>query len=265
MNTRRKTRASASIALSCACAWVLLGAACSDTQAPNHDGNPLACGAGTQEVNRTCVALPADAGAAPFDATTEVAAPPVGDSGAGDEGPPSAADAGQDTAPPEPPSDPCPDVANPGAFVALDCDSKCPGGVAGSCDAYTCALTVTGIMGRVNGTPLSPPYQFRTPEAPGALSACTTQCPGSGYVYGLGFQIDTAYPGAFTVKVGPPWEVIKYSKLPYCTDATSFVVKTCAYLAYPPSGYVFIMTKDPNAPARNVLVEPQPDPNLACR
>jgi hypothetical protein len=142
----------------------------------------------------------------------------------------------------EPPSDPCPNPST--TKVLYDCDTKCFPGA--NCSLATCGPTVT-----VNLLPFSVPYIVRTPEAPGVDPHCATQCPGSGYVYGLGFNVDGTNPNSLIVRVGEPWEIIEYSRTPFCNDSHGYVKTGCAILP-DPIGMIFIMTKDPNAPARDI-------------
>src|SRR5689334_12988418 len=101
---------------------------------------------------------------------------------------------------------------------------------------------------------------MRTPEAPGIDAASAGQCTAARYVYCMVFHVEPHTPDAITVKVSAPWEIITYSKTAYCTDSASVLSTQCASLGYGSAGaWVFIVTKVPNAPARNVLVEPHPD------
>jgi hypothetical protein len=58
---------------------------------------------------------------------------------------------------------------------------------------------------------------------------------------------------AARVHVAPPWEIITSSQAPYCTDSTSTVATgACAAVATHVNANVYVMTRDPNAPARNI-------------
>jgi hypothetical protein len=72
-------------------------------------------------------------------------------------------------------------------------------------------------------------------------------------LYLIGLQIDTTYTDPFIVKVGEPWQIIYASETPYCTDTHNYPPTTCRPID--PLGNanpIYIMTKDPNAPARNI-------------
>ena len=156
----------------------------------------------------------------------------------------------------EPPSDSCPPVVNGDVELFFDCDKTCcasdPGcyqteteaGVAPQCSTAAC-----GGGGVVTG---QGSFVVRTPERPGTDPACTAACPSDGYVYGLRFDIGLSATWLL-VEVGPPWEIVWGSSTPFCTDSTSLVSTTgCAAVAKAGSPTVYVMTKDPNAPARNI-------------
>jgi hypothetical protein len=156
----------------------------------------------------------------------------------------------QDDATPdaEPAPDPCP-PAPPASLMV--CDPACAGS---SFTATSCSEAKCGPMA-VLKLPSSDqfPTSVRTPNAPGVDPNCQSQCPKDGWVYGIGLQIDTTYKDPFVVKVGAPWEIIHASETPYCTDTHNYPPSPCAYVD--PVGNanpIYIMTKDPNAPARNI-------------
>jgi hypothetical protein len=74
-------------------------------------------------------------------------------------------------------------------------------------------------------------------------------CPSGGYVYGLGFSLSVD-PWVL-VEVAPPWEIITSTQTRYCADSSA-QVSTCAAVATQVNGNVYVMTRDPAAPARNI-------------
>ena len=152
----------------------------------------------------------------------------------------------------------------------LDCDPACCGAIpscledaastvvgSGSCAGATCAggpLKIT--VAAADGVPTI----VRTPDRPGVDPACAAACPMGGYVYGLGLE----YPGSempIMVTVGPPWELfIGFNNTLYCPffDAGkggSTPVKTsCLSETFVNDEIIFVMTKDPNAPARDISI-----------
>jgi hypothetical protein len=125
------------------------------------------------------------------------------------------------------------------------------------------AATVSqcGPLARGSQVPLPLPnlypsgFEIRTPEAPGVDPNCDPLCPGKGYVYGVGFLVSNQnpFPNGTIVKVSPPWVIV------YGSSNTSFscdyTVTNCAEFLTGNTGPVYIMTKDPNAPARNATFE----------
>jgi hypothetical protein len=163
-------------------------------------------------------------------------------------------DAGPDTA-----SDPCPS-GPPASYPDMDCDQTCSDAGTSFCATVKCGPTVSAIVGFDNGFRVAFPYRIRTPEGPGIDPNCAAQCPAGGYVYGIGVKTNTAYTGSsFIVKVGAPWEIIQGSQVPYCSDTNSLPPRQCAWFANLSPTPIYIMTKDPNAPARDILFDLQPD------
>lgn len=141
--------------------------------------------------------------------------------------------------------DPCPSPL----MSYMVCDSACPGP---SNSSSQCAQAMCGASVPIS-TP--PPADFatfvRTPNAPGVDPNCAQECPSGGWVYGLGFQVNPI-PDAYTVKVGPPWEIFVASTMaPFC-PMPNFAPVSCMTIPSYSSGAIFVMTKDPNAPARNI-------------
>jgi hypothetical protein len=246
-------------------------------------GAPVNCGAGTTLSGSDCVAADggledatsgfdahAADGATTADATT---ADVTLQDGSADARPPedaSNADGSGEAG--EPPPDPCPEQTPPPVDVGyIDCDSTCcaanadcDGNVpeATYCTDSTCS---TGpFMVRDQGVDS---FIVRTPDHPGSNATCATRCPGSGFAYGVGVTLDPTHVTPVQVTVGPPWEIVGYSTTPYCPDSNSTVATTgCLFLNALAGGSIYIMTKDPNAPARNVtftLANPQQCPTNA--
>ncbi len=162
-----------------------------------------------------------------------------------------------------PADDPCPTDT----FVALECDPAC-----GDADVATCASAGCGLTHSVSLPAHELPYVIRTPSGPGTDAACASQCPGSGYVYGLGFVIPDGPPyrdppTAFQVSVDPPWVIITdspsvssghFPTRPYCDVPDADVESNCVSFVPGASGSIYVMTKDPAAPARNISFQASP-------
>jgi hypothetical protein len=116
-----------------------------------------------------------------------------------------------------------------------------------SCSTTTCA---NGPLNIGTGND----FVIRTPNAPGVDPACASRCPSGGYVFGVGLDFANGGPW-ITIGVGAPWEIVSGSRSPFCADSTSQVTTTgCLSFATATNPNVYIMTKDPNAPARNITV-----------
>jgi hypothetical protein len=160
-------------------------------------------------------------------------------------------------------SDPCPYDPDSGLSQDpsfIECDPHCgktyPGFLDASarlCPQTKCSAMPTLPLSLGLGTTV-----MRTPDAPGTDPNCAVQCPNGDYVYGIGLQISASL-GDLLVRVGSPWEIIEYSQKPFCADSHAVVATNCAYVYVPAtSGVVedlYIMTKDPGAPARNITFE----------
>jgi hypothetical protein len=97
------------------------------------------------------------------------------------------------------------------------------------------------------------PVRARTPDKPGVDPQCASRCPSEGYVYGIGFKI-TDLPQASTnvvISVGPPWQIV-LSNIPYCPNGLYPPQKNCVETYVEEGQPVYIVTTDPEAPARNV-------------
>ena len=240
-------------------ALVVLATSISLVACSSSGGSPsgVSCGPGTQQSANQCVAstdggvvdsaVSADAAeSGVLDASLDV--PTATDSG------PHPADA-SDAAVYQ--SDPCP-TSTLLMPVAFDCDPTCcsqdpncaqqknDAGIDPDCPWATCAAGPTNLT--TSGVNLT----TRTADAPGTDPQCASRCPSGGYVYGFGFTLDAANPWV-QIQVGPPWDIITNSQSPYCTDANSSVSTTgCATIATLVNPTVYIMTRDPSAPARNI-------------
>jgi hypothetical protein len=147
----------------------------------------------------------------------------------------------------EPPPNPC---YAPNLYF-LSCDPACldPTGSTTTCDQSKCGPTVTVDLPDSSALP----FFVRTPNAPGVDPTCAAECPSESWVYGLGFQL-TQIPYAWTVKVDPPWMIFVAQVGPYCANM-AFTPRNCITLQPGTSGTLFVMTTDPNAPARNILFD----------
>jgi hypothetical protein len=210
------------------------------------------CGPGTELQNGVCVA-PQRPDSGPFDAQPESLDARY-----------DATDAETDAESPAPldaPSegdssgvrgDPCPETPDSSNLFVSDCDKQCTQSPQLMQDCAN--LTCSSVVGA--GTGFYPPSYtdvFRTPNAPGTDPKCTTICPFP-YAYGFGFTVSAAT--SIIVRVGDPYVIIAHSARPFCADSQSIVKMSCARIDIPPTHYeeVYVMTNDPNAPARNITV-----------
>jgi len=223
----------------------------------------VTCGAGTTQVGGQCIAAQDGSTMDSAVATDASDGSTTQDSAAGDGASTTdaAGDAPAETG--EPASDPCPDPNSQVLLLAFDCDKTCcatPGscsanlndaGVDPVCPMATCGISPFQIM-------FDPGQAFviRTPDAPGTDPSCVSACPADGYVYGLGLDSTAGGNYWLQVAVGSPWEIITNSGAPYCTDSTSKVSTNCVSFATAQvvSPTFYVMTKDPNAPARNIII-----------
>jgi hypothetical protein len=222
----------------------------------------VTCGAGTTEVNGQCVAAQ-DAGTTDSAGANDSSDASTAHDSAGGDGP-APTDAARDASgidAGEPPSDQCPDPNSSTMPVCLDCDKTCcatdPGCSSAANDAGVdpaCAMATCG-SGSISAEMFAQACVVRTPNAPGTDPSCASLCPADGYVYGLGFSTSQS-SNWLMVTVGSPWEVVAGSQTPYCTDSTSKVTTNCASFATAVTSAFYVMTKDPNAPARNITVTP---------
>ncbi len=148
---------------------------------------------------------------------------------------------------------------DPCRVTNVNCDATCGKMVLSpSCANATCGPTVRASLSDPPFIFDQHPQSIRTPDAPGIDPNCTAQCPSWGFVYGLGFQIpqvtspnDTFY--RVVVRVGPPWQLGSFAQ-PYCPRVSANVHDGCIDLVGGGQS-IFVMTKDPNAPARNISLD----------
>jgi hypothetical protein len=150
--------------------------------------------------------------------------------------------------------EPCPSVP-----VAMECAApsvqpfptpQC-GGVVCTCGTSECLHFANGCSAVLPGDNT---VVIRTPEHPGNNGACAS-CPLTpdfpGLVYGFGIIIPQPSSGYRRVTVAPPWRA-GYIMVDHDGG-------TCGTLHTTPCSTiesVFIMTNDPEAPVRNVVIEP---------
>ncbi len=225
---------------------VLLVSACGGDEA---ESGPT-CGAGTLEKNKVCV--PATGGTSGGDASDEDTAMPGGAGGtageAADGAPADSAD-GDDA---QPLDDPCPTTP-----VLLNCASDCSGpSSACSTAGVTCGKNATSVSAKEHK---SFPWVVRTPSHPGTDPNCQGLCSsGPAPVYGL--SVDIGVPPDFVydlrVTVGAPWRVFLSDLPEFCLAGST----AGCVIGQGTSVSVHLVTDDPNAPARNALIERVPKP-----
>jgi hypothetical protein len=155
--------------------------------------------------------------------------------------------------------DPCPVNDPPHKLEILDdCDPVCCGqdplcqgstGEAGQLQFCSDATCGSGPATLQENYGLS--FVVRTPGHPGIDPACVSDCPDGGFVYGLGLTLNPQAPAIFDITVGPPWKIIQHSNTRYCTANGSTLATGCA-VAYGFPQTIYVVTDDPNAPARNI-------------
>ena len=205
------------------------------------------CGVGTKVVGTDCVAL--DGGgsdAAAGDAQGN-------DASGSTDGKAQEADAIA-------PDDPCP------ATVNVNCSDTC-GGRNADCDNTTCGSKPDGGQGgqKIVLTDYSQlPYVMRTPRAPRPDPECPASCAGTGglapkFAMAIRVSMPTLRTG-IRAYIALPWRIRGYgSSYPFC--------------AYPPvdnchiadnAFSLLIETDDPEAPARNLIIEEMPAGSTTC-
>lgn len=106
------------------------------------------------------------------------------------------------------------------------------------------------------------PFVVRTPSSPGSLTdafRCFKFCTGAATsLYALSFKITTLQPQV-RVRVEPPWRV---ANRPSTNDACTTLKRSCESMTHITGGSaipIVVGTDDPNAPARNVIIEATSD------
>jgi hypothetical protein len=232
---------------------VAIVAACSSTSSPPG----ITCGRGTTLADGQCVASddsgPSDSSLSEEGPVQEAAVPQDASPDATESSAPDA-DGGDalslDSSVEAGPSDPCPTT---GAFW-FDCDTQCnprPGDHM-ACQQATCTGGGSLSSGSVNPQGTS---TIRTPAAPGTDPKCATDCPALGLAYGISATLAPFNNTAYQVTVSPPWYLVSTSA-PFCT--TSMFPATTGCLSFDGTApeTIYIITSDPNAPARNVKMTP---------
>jgi hypothetical protein len=150
-----------------------------------------------------------------------------------------------------PPADPCLPQS-----VEVNCSTTCGDGTSNiACDALTCRPALgpepTGIV-RLKSDQR---FVVRTPERPGRNQRCEQSCSSQHAAYALAFRVETPTK-AFRITVGAPYRVdeVPNGQSTYCPSAATH--ETCA--VFDRAKTLLVWTADPNAPARNVIVEPVP-------
>lgn len=235
--------------------------------------NTAECAAGTSPYNGVCVIPEAggggDAYLAPDSVEADSGADAPSDVGAdaatktdalmGDDAPSNDATAAIDAPDTSSPSDPCPSNSND-TTVLINCDPHCGDAGPTACLPATCGHGPITLPYPSGLLPQS--FVIRTPEAPGTDPNCALDCPGSGYAYGIGIELPGTgvQGGGFQLTVEPPWMIVGFGK-PYCdyqvvddAEAPGAVASHC-WWADTVGGYqLFVVTTDPNAPARNIRI-----------
>jgi hypothetical protein len=103
---------------------------------------------------------------------------------------------------------------------------------------------------------------MRTPDHPGVDPKCQPRCGAGNTDYAMAFRLSLPfYRRGVRITVGAPWLIAPYNTYyPYCMKpggSPSPPVSGCVYA--PVDFYDFmIVTTDPNAPSRNVIIEEPP-------
>lgn len=151
--------------------------------------------------------------------------------------------------------DPCP------AKLDVNCSTSC-GGLS-ECSQVACNLPSLTAGYVVPDDDF--PFVVRTPSSPGALTPggvpplCTNSCGGPLW-YGLHFRVVTTTQPQVRVRVEAPW--LLSSAWATADNAACLYRVRCMSLTVgsPPIVPLVVATTDPNAPARNIVVEATSDP-----
>lgn len=172
--------------------------------------------------------------------------------------------AGDASADAGPPDDPCPSQT-----IGLNCSYSC-GGPTKDCtsptvEAITCQDPSTSPG---DSFPIFYPTQFpfvlRTPSHPGTDPRCTAACNPPSTVFQILIDIHANLLAPATgvkVTVPAPWKVhMVTSDFNMCIPASQ---PNCGADDYGSGSFIEIVTDDPDAPARNVLIE-RATPPVTC-
>lgn len=229
------------------CVSLLLSSAC---RSEDGDSGP-SCGPGTFDRDRVCV--PATGGTNTGGAGGAEASVTGGTAGlAGGEGDASPPDAPAQDGDAQDQDDLCPTTP-----VLLNCASDC-GGPSPACSdpGVTCSKYPTTVSAKEHK---AFPWVVRTPSHPGTDPDCAGLC-SSGPAPAFGVSVDIGVPPDWVydlrVTVAPPWRVFLSPFAEFCMtgSASGCVVGQGAAVS------VHLVTDDPNAPARNALIERVPKP-----
>lgn len=224
----------------------------------NSSEDGVTCGAGTVAASGSCV--PEDAGLEPDAASGGM----PGDASLSDQQNPGD-DAGGSTV--DAPSDAIAadsgalDDACPTTPLYLNCDDECRGP---SPECYAPGSRVTCSGGATTAAVYDHaafPLVVRTPSHPGVDQKCIGECGESNTVFGVSLYVGVPDGSVYALRVTAPepWRV-RFSKFAdFCLDGAS---AGCSVYDYGTSIAVEIVTDDPNAPARNVLLERVPKPAI---
>jgi hypothetical protein len=161
-----------------------------------------------------------------------------------------------------------PDAPNDTCVPVLDIEASCSHDCryAGlDCNRMKCGSTALLALPSAEVMP----YLIRTPEHPGIDGACAAACGAGNIAAGIGFTVspsmrDASFEVTIAVRVSPPWMIVGPKSLrPFCMDPGTTIRDACA-LFHPSQGPLFIVTKDPNAPARNVQFDVVPPGTSTC-
>jgi hypothetical protein len=214
--------------------------ACSSTNDPLFQ--PVTCGDGTVERDGKCVV--ADAG-------EDL------DSGA-------AVDASGDAIPDAPSGpDACPSYP-----LQINCDTECGEGI----NFYKCEYARCRLIGYKDGYPVDAlnviptdsPYAIRTPNKPGHWPDCYPRCDGTDVIrtvaYAVGFRIERPV-GKYRITVGDPWVIEENGRNErmFCAYESPKTARYRGCVTASDEKTFTVWTQDPNAVARNIVIQAVPD------
>jgi hypothetical protein len=241
-------------------AFGLIAAAVAVSCSGNSVSSLLSCGPGTHPVDGQCVPVASDGGpSADAGPVQQQNGPDASDSGGiiedasgaeYDSAPNSEGGITPESGPVSDGSDPCPPTT---ASTPVQCDPACPGSTPSTCSMVTCASSATVMLNLGNSGDST---IVRTPDHPGTDPNCRTQCDSGPYVYGMGFILEPPFFPVL-ITVGSPWVILtEGGAQPFCNVSGSVISQGCYFLGQrTPNSLpqpVYIMTSDPEAPARNI-------------